>query len=56
MINTLSLYYQNVRGLRTKTHTFKRNLQLTDVIGIMPSRVNLWEAASCLQYGENSLR
>ncbi|KAL0878643.1 hypothetical protein ABMA27_003716 [Loxostege sticticalis] len=32
----LNLYYQNTRGLRTKTHTFKRNLQLNqhDVISL----------------------
>ncbi|KAL0828963.1 hypothetical protein ABMA28_003854 [Loxostege sticticalis] len=32
----LNMYYQNTRGLRTKTHTFKRNLQLNqhDVISL----------------------
>lgn len=34
--NSLNMYYQNTRGLRTKTHMFKRNLQLSsyDIISL----------------------
>lgn len=35
-MTTFNVYYQNTRGLRTKTHTFKRNLNLSsyDVVSL----------------------
>lgn len=42
MANDLCIYYQNTRGLRTKTHSFKRNILLNpyDVVSLTETWLN----------------